>query len=50
MTGNPESHRRLDALADCNVGAHAEKEGENHVFDKNRLDEYAQYVFHIVDF
>ncbi len=26
------------------------KEGENHVFDKNRLDEYAQYVFHIVDF
>ena len=32
-------------LAHSQVGAHAEEEGEDHVVDENRLDEYV-YVVH----
>ena len=40
-----EARRGLHRLAHGKVGAHAEEEGENHVVDEYRLDEYIN-VFH----
>ena len=42
-----EARRGLHRLAHGKVGAHAEEEGEDHVVDKYRLDEYVNVVHNL---
>jgi len=42
-----EARRGLHRLAHGKVGTHAEEEGEDHVVDKDRLDEYVNVVHNL---
>ena len=45
--GHAQACRGLHGLRHGKVGAHAEEEGEDHVVDKDRLDEYVNVVHNL---